>query len=151
MNIIQGQGVSKGVEQGTIYFYRRKQTEVQVRRGCDPAQERARLDIAREKAAQSLLEMAQKARAQAGDSAAELFETHAMFLEDEDFTGAMDELVSEGYNAEYAARQAGEQFAAMLAEMDDPYMQARAADIKDVTGRLLNLLMGLVSIGMFFR
>ena len=143
MNIIQGQGVSGGVEQGTIYFYRRNRTEVQVRRGCDPAQERARLDIAREKAAQALLEMAQKARAQAGDSAAELFETHAMFLEDEDFTGAMDELVSEGYNAEYAAQQAGERFAAMLAEMDDPYMQARAADIKDVTGRLLNLLMGV--------
>ena len=143
MNIIQGQGVSGGVEQGTIYFYRRNRTEVQVRRGCDPAQERARLDIAREKAAQALLEMAQKARAQAGDSAAELFETHAMFLEDEDFTGAMDELVSEGYNAEYAVGQAGEQFAAMLAEMDDPYMQARAADVKDVTGRLLNLLLGV--------
>ena len=148
MNIIQGQGVSGGVEQGTIYFYRRNRTEVQVRRDCDPAQERARLDIAREKAAQALLDMARKAGAQVGDSAAELFETHAMFLEDEDFTGAMDELVSEGYNAEYAVGQAGEQFAAMLAEMDDPYMQARAADVKDVTGRLLNLLLGVAEGGI---
>ena len=148
MNIIQGQGVSGGVEQGTIYFYRRNRTEVQVRRDCDPAQERARLDLAREKAAQALLDMARKAGAQVGDSAAELFETHAMFLEDEDFTGAMDELVSEGYNAEYAVGQAGEQFAAMLAEMDDPYMQARAADVKDVTGRLLNLLLGVAEGGI---
>ena len=81
--------------------------------------------------------MAEKARERGGDEAASLFETHAMFLEDEDYTGAMDELLAQGYNAEYAVDQAGQEFAAMLASMDDPYMQARAADIKDVTGRIL--------------
>ena len=148
MNIVQGQGVSKGVEHGPIYFYRRVQKQVEMRQGSDPQQEAARLTQAREQAAQALLDMAEKAREQAGDGAAELFETHAMFLEDEDYTGTMDELVEQGYNAEYAVEQAGETFAAMLASMDDPYMQARAADIKDVTGRVLNLLMGVVEGGI---
>ena len=148
MNIVQGQGVSKGVEHGPIYFYRRVQKQVEMRQGSDPRQEAARLIQAREQAAQALLDMAEKAREQAGDGAAELFETHAMFLEDEDYTGTMDELVEQGYNAEYAVEQAGETFAAMLASMDDPYMQARAADIKDVTGRVLNLLMGVVEGGI---
>ena len=148
MNIVQGQGVSKGVEHGPIYFYRRVQKQVEMRQGSDPQQEAARLTQAREQAAQALLDMAEKAREQAGDGAAELFETHAMFLEDEDYTGTMDELVEQGYNAEYAVEQAGETFAAMLASMDDPYMQARAADIKDVTGRILNLLMGVVEGGI---
>ena len=71
-----------------------------------------------------------------------------MFLEDEDFTGAMDEQLEEGYTAEYAAQQAGEQFAAMLAAMDDPYMQARAADVRDVTGRLVNILTGVAQGGI---
>lgn len=78
-----------------------------------------------EQTAQQLGQMAELARAQAGDSAAQLFETHAMFLEDEDYTGAMEELLAEGYCAEYAVDQAGEQFSAMLAAMDDPYMQGR--------------------------
>ncbi len=148
MNIVQGQGVSKGVEHGPIYFYRRVQKQVEMRQGSDPQQEAARLTQAREQAAQALLDMAEKAREQAGDGAAERYATHAMILEDADNTGTMDELVEQGYNAEYAVEQAGETFAAMLASMDDPYMQARAADIKDVTGRILNLLMGVVEGGI---
>ena len=148
MNIVQGKGVSQGVAHGVIYFYHRPESQVEVRHNCDPAEEQVRLNQARETAAQALLDMAEAARAQAGDSAAELFETHAMFLEDEDYTGAMDELVAQGCNAEYAAQQAGEQFAAMLAEMDDDYMRARAADVKDVTGRVLNLLLGVVEGGI---
>ena len=148
MNIVQGKGVSQGVAQGVIYFYHRTEGQVEARQDCDPAAEQARLTQARAAAGQALLDMAETARVQAGDSAAQLFETHAMFLEDEDYTGAMDELAAQGYNAEYAVQQAGAQFAAMLAEMDDPYMQARAADVKDVTGRVLNLLLGVVEGGI---
>lgn len=78
-----------------------------------------------EQTAQQLGQMAELARAQAGDSAAQLFETHAMFLEDEDYTGAMEELLAEGYCAEYAVDQAGEQFSAMLAAMDEPLYAGR--------------------------
>ena len=148
MNILQGQGVSKGIEQGPIYFYRRSQTVIRPDKAADPQLQRERLARAMEQTAGQLEQMAELAREQAGDGAAELFETHAMFLEDEDYTGAMEELIAEGYCAEYAADQAGEQFAAMLAGMDDPYMQARAGDIKDVTGRILNNLMGVVEGGI---
>ncbi len=148
MKIIQGQGVSKGIEQGTIYFYHRAAAQVEMRTGADEQEERARLERAKERTAQQLSDMAEKARDEAGDEAAVLFETHAMFLEDEDYTGAMDELLAQGFNAEYAVDQAGQEFAAMLASMDDPYMQARAADIKDVTGRILNNLMGVVEGGI---
>ena len=148
MKIIQGQGVSKGIEQGTIYFYHRAVAQVEMRTGADEQEERARLERAKERTAQQLSDMAEKAREEAGDEAAVLFETHAMFLEDEDYTGAMDELLAQGFNAEYAVDQAGQEFAAMLASMDDPYMQARAADIKDVTGRILNNLMGVVEGGI---
>ena len=148
MKILQGQGVSKGIEKGTIYFYHRVSAVVEQQMAQDPAAEHARLEAARAQAMEQLEAMAEKARAQAGDDAAILFETHAMFLEDEDFTGAMDEQLDEGYTAEYAAQQAGEQFAAMLAAMDDPYMQARAADVRDVTGRLLNILTGVAEGGI---
>lgn len=148
MKIIQGQGVSKGIEQGTIYFYHRAAAQVEMRTGADEQEERAQLERAKERTAQQLSDMAEKAREEAGDEAAVLFETHAMFLEDEDYTGAMDELLAQGFNAEYAVDQAGQEFAAMLSSMDDPYMQARAADIKDVTGRILNNLMGVVEGGI---
>ena len=148
MKILQGQGVSKGIEKGTLYFYHRVSAVVEQQMAQDPAAEHARLEAARAQAMEQLEAMAEKARAQAGDDAAILFETHAMFLEDEDFTGAMDEQLDEGYTAEYAAQQAGEQFAAMLAAMDAPYMQARAADVRDVTGRLLNILTGVAEGGI---
>ena len=148
MKILQGQGVSKGIEKGAICFYHRVSAVVERQTAGDPAAERARLEAARAQAIEQLEAMAEKARAQAGDDAATLFETHAMFLEDEDFTGAMDEQLEEGYTAEYAAQQAGEQFAAMLSAMDDPYMQARAADVRDVTGRLLNILTGAAEGGI---
>ena len=148
MKIIQGQGVSKGIEQGTIYFYHRAAAQVEMRTGADEQEERSRLERAKERTVQQLSDMAEKAREEAGDEAAVLFETHAMFLEDEDYMGAMDELLAQGFNAEYAVDQAGQEFAAMLASMEDLYMQARAADIKDVTGRILNNLMGVVEGGI---
>ena len=95
MKIIQGQGVSKGIEQGTIYFYHRAAAQVEMRTGADEQEERARLERAKERTAQQLSDMAEKAREEAGDEAAVLFETHAMFLEDEDYTGAMDELLAQ--------------------------------------------------------
>ena len=89
MKILQGQGVSKGVEHGPIYFCRRSQTLIQPDKADDPRFQGERLDRAMEQTAQQLGQMAELARAQAGDSAAQLFETHAMFLEDEDYTGAL--------------------------------------------------------------
>ena len=149
MILLQGKGVSKGVTSGPIYFFRRSDATVVKREVSDLEAEKARLAEAQEKSIEQLGRLADKCREEAGDEAAVLFETHAMFVEDEDFVECMmDTLESEGCNMEYAVQQAGEQFAAMFAAMDDAYMRARAADIKDVTARILNNLMGVIEGGI---
>ena len=149
MILLQGKGVSKGVTSGPIYFFRRSDATVTKIENADLEVEKARLAEAQEKSIEQLNKLADKCREEAGDEAAVLFETHAMFVEDEDFVECMmDTLESEGCNMEYAVQQAGEQFAAMFAAMDDAYMRARAADIKDVTARILNNLMGVVEGGI---
>ena len=149
MILLQGKGVSKGVTSGPIYFFRRSDATVTKRSVDDLEAEKARLAEAQEKSIEQLNRLADKCRKEAGDEAAVLFETHAMFVEDEDFVECMmDTLESEGCNMEYAVQTAGEQFAAMFAAMDDAYMRARAADIKDVTARILNNLMGVVEGGI---
>ncbi len=142
MKIIRGRGVSRGVAQGPVHFFLRTGTAVERRQGCDPQGEQARLKAARLEAARNLQSMARRAREQGGDEAAALFEAHCVLLKDQDFAGTMDLLAARGFNAEYAVAQAEEQCAAMLAAMDDPYIQARAADVHDVAGQLLNLLTG---------
>ena len=145
MILMKGKGVSGGVASAPLYFYQRAATDVPLEHRDDIETEKARLSEAKVKAAEQLSALAEKARAEAGDDAALLFETHAMFLDDEDYTGAiLSTLEEEKCNAEYAVRRAGEQFAEMFAAMDDEYMQARSADILDVSRRLIGCLSGRV-------
>ena len=146
---LQGKGVSKGVTSGPVYFFRRSDATVTKVENADPAAEKARLAEAQEKSIEQLNRLADKCREEAGEEAAVLFETHAMFVEDEDYVECiMDTMESEGCNAEFAVQTAGEQFAAMFAAMEDAYMRARAADIRDVTTRILNNLMGVIEGGI---
>ncbi|MBQ8143992.1 MAG: phosphoenolpyruvate--protein phosphotransferase, partial [Butyricicoccus sp.] len=149
MITIQGKGVSKGIAKGKLYFYQRPDTEIVKRTVADIAAEKARLAEAQAASIAQLEALAEKCRAEASEDTVVLFETHAMFVEDEDFVECITSVMEdEQCNAEYAVQQAGEQFAAMLAAMDDPYMQARSADIRDVSGRILNNLMGIVPGGI---
>ena len=149
MILIQGKGVSKGVVKGPIYFYQRRAAAVLQTDAADVEEEKRRLEEAKEKSVDQLGALADKARKEAGDESALLFETHALFVEDEDFVDCMNAaLDGEHCTAERAVQLAGAQFAAMLAAMDDAYMQARAADIKDVTRRILNNLMGVTEGGI---
>jgi len=149
MILLQGKGVSKGVVKGPIYFYQRGAAEISTAAAADIEEEKRRLEGAKEKSMEQLGALADKAREEAGEEAAMLFETHAMFVEDEDFVDCMNAALDEEHcTAERAVQIAGEQFAAMLAAMDDTYMQARAADIKDVARRILNNLMGIVEGGI---
>ena len=149
MILIQGKGVSKGVVKGPIYFYQRGAVTVSTSKAADLETEKRRLEEAKEKSIIQLSALADKAREEAGDESAMLFETHAMFVEDEDFVDCMNNALDEEQcTAERAVEIAGEQFSAMLAAMDDAYMQARAADIKDVARRILNNLMGVVEGGI---
>ena len=149
MILVQGKGVSKGVVKGKLYFYHRPDTTITKTTVEDTAAELRRLAEAQQKSIYQLEQLADKCRAEAGEESAILFETHAMFVEDEDYVECiMEALNEEQCNAEYAVSVAGEQFAAMFAAMDDAYMRARAADIKDVTQRILNNLMGIVEGGI---
>ena len=149
MITIQGKGVSKGIAKGPLYFFQRSDTTVTLKVVSDIEAEKARLAVAQEQSIQQLNALAEKCRDDAGEEMAVLFETHAMFVEDEDFVECITSLIEEkSCNAEYAVEQAGIQFAAMFATMDDAYMQARAADIKDVAKRIVNNLLGVVDGGI---
>ena len=149
MITIQGKGVSKGIAKGPLYFFQRSDTTVTLKVVSDIEAEKARLAVAQEQSIRQLNALAEKCQEDAGEAMAVLFETHAMFVEDEDFVECITSLIDEeSCNAEYAVEQAGIQFAAMFAAMDDAYMQARAADIKDVAKRILNNLLGVVDGGI---
>ena len=149
MITIQGKGVSKGIAKGPLYFFQRSDTTVTLKVVSDIEAEKARLAVAQEQSIQQLNALAEKCQEDAGEEMAVLFETHAMFVEDEDFVECITSLIDEkSCNAEYAVEQAGIQFAAMFAAMDDAYMQARAADIKDVAKRIVNNLLGVVDGGI---
>lgn len=104
----------------------------------DPDAEWHRFKGAQTAAIEQLGELAEKARAEAGDEAAMLFETHQMMAEDLDYEEAIsDHINNEKMNAEAAISDTAVQFAAMFESMDDSYMQARAADVRDVSDRIL--------------
>ena len=149
MITIQGKGVSKGIAKGPLYFFQRSDTRVTLKVVSDIEAEKARLAVAQEQSIRQLNALAEQCQEDAGEEMAVLFETHAMFVEDEDFVECITSLIDEkSCNAEYAVEQAGIQFAAMFAAMDDAYMQARAADIKDVAKRILDNLLGVVDGGI---
>ena len=146
---IQGKGVSTGVAVGPLYFYRRAKSEITRAAVSDTEAEWARFKAAQEKAIAELNALAEKARAEAGDEAAMLFETHAMMVEDMDYEEAIEAGIKESaLNAEAAVSDAGEMQAAAFAAMDDDYFRARAADVKDISARLIGILSGAVEGGI---
>ena len=149
MITIQGKGVSTGIGMGPLYFYRRAKAEIKQYTVDDTQAEWQRFKDAQAVAMAQLGELAEKARAEAGDEAALLFETHQMMAEDLDYEEAIQDLIeNEAWNAEAAVSEIAGQFHDMFASMDDEYMRGRAADVKDVSGRILNILCGVVQGGI---
>ena len=149
MITIQGKGVSTGIAMGPLYFYRRAKTEIKRETVADVQAEWLRFKGAQAVAIEQLGDLAEKARAEAGDEAAMLFETHQMMAEDLDYEEAIQALITEdAMNAEAAVSDTAEQFAAMFEAMDDEYMKGRAADVKDVSSRILAILCGVVQGGI---
>jgi len=149
MITIQGKGVSTGIGMGPLYFYRRSKIEIKNYTVEDTTAEWLRFKGAQAVAVDQLGELAERAREEAGDEAAMLFETHQMMAEDLDYEEAIQAMITEeGHNAEWAVSEVGQQFADMFASMDDAYMQGRAADVKDVSQRILSILCGVVQGGI---
>ncbi len=149
MITIQGKGVSAGVGVGPLYFYRRATAEIKRYTVEDTDAEWHRFKGAQTGAVEQLGVLAEQARKEAGDEAAMLFETHQMMAEDLDYEEAIeDRILNQKMNAEAAVSDTAEQFADMFASMDDAYMQARAADVKDVSQRIISILCGIVQGGI---
>ena len=148
MITIQGKGVSAGVAAGPLYFYQRAKTEITRVTVADTDAEWQRFKDAQAKAVEQLGALAEKARAEAGDEAAMLFETHQMMAEDLDYEEAVEEGIKGGTNAEAVVTDVRDSFAEMFAQMDDAYMRARSADVKDVSNRIIGILTGAVQGGI---
>ena len=143
MLAIQGKGVSSGIAVGPLFFFHRPETAVTNHTVADTGAEWQRFLAAQAKAIEELGALAEKARAEAGDDAALLFETHQMMAEDLDYVEAIQEAIQGGLNAEGAVDGTGAQFSAMFAAMDDEYMKARATDVLDISRRIVGILQGV--------
>jgi len=143
MITINGTGVSDGVAFGKLVFLPDDKTLNHRRHIADVAAELNRLATALEKADEQLSELYGKAREEVGAKDAEIFQVHQMMLEDEDYLDSIRHIVeTQMVNAEFAVGTTADNFAEMFEQMEDAYMQARAADVRDVSQRLVNILAG---------
>ena len=148
MEEFNGKSIFKGIAIGRILFYSKNQHQVKREQIKDTETEIARYEAAKAKAIKQLSELHDKAVAEVGEANAAIFEVHAMMLEDEDYNDSVYNILrKDGVNAEFAVATTGDNFSAMFAEMDDEYFKARAADIKDISERLIGVLQGRGSVG----
>jgi len=149
MVIYTGKAVFEGVAIGKLYLYQKEEQSVKRIRVDDADAEIKRYEEARQKAIEQLGELYEKALKEVGESGAEIFEAHQLMVDDEDYIESVENIVrSEGVNAEYAVAQTGDNFAKMFSEMEEEYFRGRAADIKDITERIISALSGKGSGGI---
>ncbi len=140
---LSGKVVYKGIVLGPVMVLGKEDQSVKRTKITDADAEIARVEKAAEQAQAQLQKLYDKALKEVGESSAAIFEVHQMMLEDEDYLDAIHNMVrTEMVNAEYAVAVTGDNFASMFAGMEDDYMKARAADIKDISNRLVRNLMG---------
>ena len=143
MRTIQGVGVSAGIAIGTVRVLAAVDHAVERRVIDDPQAEMDRFRAARDMVVAQLKQLRDNVTAEFGENKAELFNAHWLMLQDPDYAECVEGLIAQDKaNAEFAVKGAAEQFAAMFAAMDSSTMQARAADVKDVSRRVMNVLQG---------
>ncbi len=143
MEKFEGKSILKGVAIGKIHYYSKGEQVVQRVSVEDTGAELQRFEAAKEKALEQLHELYEKALREVGEVNAAIFDVHAMMLEDDDFNDSIRNAIeSQKVNAEYAVATTGDNFARMFEEMDDEYFQARSADIKDISERVVSVLHG---------
>ena len=143
MQYFQGKSVYKGIVMGPVAVLRKNDYQVKRTRIEDADAEILRVTGAVEAAKEQLGRLYDKAVQEVGEASAAIFEVHQMLLEDEDYLESIQSMIrTELINAEYAAAATGDNFAQMFAAMDDDYMKARAADIRDISERLVRNLSG---------
>ena len=143
MQKYSGKAVYKGIVIGPVAVLKKNDQPVTRIKIEDPEAELARVQEAAEKSQKQLQKLYDKAVKEVGEASAAIFEVHQMMLEDDDYRDSVENMIrTENVNAEYAVAVTGDNFSKMFAEMDDDYMKARAADIKDISNRLVKNLQG---------
>ena len=143
MQRFQGKSVYKGIAMGPVVVLKKNDYQVKRTRIEDPDAEAKRVTEAVTKSQEQLGRLYDKAVKEVGEASAAIFEVHQMMIEDEDYLEAIQNMIqTEQVNAEYAVAVTGDNFAEMFAAMDDDYMKARSADIKDISERLVRNLSG---------
>ena len=138
-----GKSIFKGTAIGKILFYSQNQQQVTRHKVADPEAEITRYETAKQTAIDGLNELYEKAVAEVGEANAMIFEIHSMMLEDDDYNDSIYNIIrTEEVNAEYAVATTGDNFSVMFAEMEDQYFKARAADVKDISERVIRALTG---------
>ena len=143
MVIYEGKAVFEGIAIGKISVYKKQEQVVKRIKVDDIKAELKRYADARETAIEQLKALYEKAVKEVGESGAEIFDAHQLMVDDEDYIESVESIIeTEEVNAEYAVAQTGDNFAKMFSEMEEEYFRGRAADIKDITERLLNAFAG---------
>ncbi|MDO4678812.1 MAG: phosphoenolpyruvate--protein phosphotransferase [Eubacteriales bacterium] len=143
MKVLEGKSVFSGIAIGKISIFQKADTSVKRIHVEDVEAEVSRVDGAKATALAQLQKLYDKAVQEVGESGAAIFEVHQMMMEDGDYLDSISNIIrTEGVNAEYAVATTGDNFASMFASMDDDYMRARAADVKDISDRLVRVLSG---------
>lgn len=143
MEVLSGKSVFGGIAIGKISVYHKKDDQVKRTKVEDTAAEIARFAAVKEQAKEQLGALHKKALEEVGEVNAMIFEVHQMMLEDPDYVTSITHMIeNQKVNAEYAVAVAGDNFSELFAAMDDDYMKARAADVKDVSNRMIAILQG---------
>ena len=143
MQVFNGKSVFGGIAIGKIYVYQKGEQQVRRTRITDIPKEKERYRAASGTAMEQLKELYHKALNEVGEENAAGFEVHQMMLEDDDFVESVENIIeTQEVNAEYAVAVTGDNFSQMFASMDDDYMRGRAADVKDISERLITVLNG---------
>ena len=143
MQIYKGKSVFGGIAIGKISVYQKKEQQVKRVKIDDPEQEMARYEKAKAEGIKQLQGLYDKALREVGEANAAIFEVHQMMMEDDGYNESVENIIrSQGVNAEYAVATTGDNYAQMFSAMDDDYMRERAADVRDISERLLTILNG---------
>ena len=152
MKHLNGKSVYKGVALGKVLVLKKEDYVVKRVKIENPDEEVKRVEAAREKSQEQLQKLYEKALKEVGEASAAIFEVHQMMLEDDDYNESIENIIrTQEVNAEYAVASTGDNFSEMFASMDDDYMRARAADIKDISERLVRNLSGQNGIDTEFE
>lgn len=141
MTTLKGKGVYGAIALGRISVFTRREASVKRTHIEDIEAEKARLEKAKEKATEQLRTIYEKALKEVGEANAQIFEIHQMMIEDEDYNESIASIIeTQSVNAEYAVAVTADNFSEMFVSMDDAYMQARSADVKDISNRIISCL-----------